>query len=239
MPERTIILHYHLFKNAGTSFDRILKENFPGRWVTREFSTKDSLNTEQVEDWIRSETRAVAFSSHTMLGPLPKVDGVRILSVLFLRDPVARIVSAYNFERHQQADTFGAQLARQHDFEGYVRSRLATKGDRQCRNFQVSRLAAFVPGPEAELERASAALDLLTFVGRVEDFSNSVAGLSERIAPHFNNFVARSIHVNISERSAVPLDPGVVALLEQNNGDDRMLLQRFDAHRARRTSPLG
>ena len=39
---RTIILHYHLFKNAGTSIDAILKDNFDEKWVTREFESSNS-----------------------------------------------------------------------------------------------------------------------------------------------------------------------------------------------------
>ena len=47
---RTVILHYHLFKNAGTSVDRLLQRNFPDAWATREFSGRN--NTAQVIEWI-------------------------------------------------------------------------------------------------------------------------------------------------------------------------------------------
>ncbi len=62
MGERTIILHYHLFKNAGTSVDAILQRNFPGRWVTREFPIAGENNTALVEDWIRETPDAIAYS---------------------------------------------------------------------------------------------------------------------------------------------------------------------------------
>jgi len=32
-----------------------------------------------------------------MLGPLPVVDDMQIISLIFLRDPIARIISAYTF----------------------------------------------------------------------------------------------------------------------------------------------
>jgi hypothetical protein len=153
--DRTIILHYHLFKNAGTSLDRILKQNFGDKWVTREFPQNGGNNTEMVADWIRDTPEAIAYSSHTMIGPIPEVAGVRVVSVMLLRDPIERIKSAYRFERKQQADTWGAQLAKEHDFEGYVRARLARPGDRQCRNFQTARLASLCPG-DARALRAPA-----------------------------------------------------------------------------------
>ena len=95
--QRTVILHYHLFKNAGTSVDRLLKDNVADRWVTGEFPANGGNNSGLVADWIRPTPDAVAFSSHTMLGPLPFVDDVQIISLIFLRDPIARIISAYTF----------------------------------------------------------------------------------------------------------------------------------------------
>jgi hypothetical protein len=32
--QRKVVIHYHLFKNAGTSVDRMLKEIYGERWVT-------------------------------------------------------------------------------------------------------------------------------------------------------------------------------------------------------------
>ena len=232
MADRTVILHYHLFKNAGTSLDRILKKNFPGRWVTREFPRKGGRNTHLVEDWIRSEPDAIAFSSHTMMGPLPAIDGVRIISLLFLRDPVERVVSAYRFERKQDADTLGTRLAREHDLAGYVRSRLALEGDRQCRNFQTYQLAAFVPGFEPEIDRACRALGLLTFIGIVEDFSGSIARLEALLRTDFPDFSGEVVLANASDKSDPPPDAETLALLEESNRLDRRLIHHFLAAQA-------
>ena len=109
---RTVILHYHLFKNAGTSVDQILRRNFGDRWVTREFSTAGADNSAEVADWIRANPHAVAFSTHTALGPPPLIEGVNLITVMLLRDPVARIRSVYRFERKQDADTWGTELAK-------------------------------------------------------------------------------------------------------------------------------
>lgn len=227
LAKRTIILHYHLFKNAGTSLDLILKRNFPERWVTREFPRNRGDNSSMVADWIRSDPDAVAFSSHSMSGPLPVVEGVDIVSVIFLRDPVARIASAYRFERKQDATTVGANLAKQHDLEGYVRSRLAIPGDRQCRNFQTQRLATFVPGPEPELVRAKKALSLLSLVGSVERFDDALLRLDEILKVRFPNFDATTAHTNVSEKTSEQLDSSLKFLLEENNKEDRQLLQQF------------
>lgn len=230
MGDRTIILHYHLFKNAGTSVDAILKRNFPGRWVTREFPVKGDNNTAQVEDWIRETPDAIAYSSHTMMGPLPQVEGVRIISFMLLRDPIERIKSAYRFERTQTADTWGAQLAKTHDFEGYVRARLARKGDRQCRNFQTYRLASMMPGAGPELDRAKQALAALTVVGRVEAFDEAKRCLTAEIAGAYPSFAFSAVKANTSAgKEPVEFSEELRATLREENSDDHNLVGSFGA----------
>ena len=116
---RNIILHYHLFKNAGSSIDAILKNNFKDKWVTREFEGMVD-NSKEVTQWIQNHPDSIAFSSHTMNGPIPKIDDVNIISIAMIRNPIDRIISAYNFERQQKATTWGAQLAKNATFEEYV-----------------------------------------------------------------------------------------------------------------------
>ncbi|BDW84197.1 hypothetical protein [Roseicyclus marinus] len=224
MAERTIILHYHLFKNAGTSVDAILKRNFPDRWVTREFPAMGGNNTPLVEAWIRETPEAIAYSSHTMMGPIPHIDGVRVISFLLLRDPIERIKSAYRFERTQNADTWGARLAKEHDFEGYVRARLARPGDRQCRNFQTHRLASLMPGAEPELDRAKRALAALSVVGRVEAFDEAM----ERLAAAYPGFTHQAVKANTSAgKDEVEMTASLRKNLQLINADDLNVLHSF------------
>lgn len=231
MARRTVILHYHLFKNAGTSLDAILQRNFPDRWVTQEFAQDD--NAAAVADWIAANPDAVAFSSHTAQGPLPRLPDTRIVSVLFLRDPIARIRSAYLFESTQRDDTtdpLDMELASQRDFEGYVRARLAIPGDRQCRDFHVARLSRFVPGTEPELARAVAALSCLTVVGRVERFAASVARLALAVQDDYPDFDPRPAHENRTEtRTEATIGPALADLLHRNNALDRALIAAAEA----------
>ncbi len=230
---RTIILHYHLFKNAGTSLDLILQRNFGTRWVTAEFAGEGAANTAQVADWITANPEAVAFSSHTAQGPIPQIDGVRIISVLFLRDPIARIRSAYAFEREQKVETWGAVLAASTDFAGYVSARLARPGDRQCRNFQTYRLAMLVPAlpdmrPEPELARAFRGLATLSCVGLVDEFDRSVARLARMVQADFSAFHWAPVRANSSApkpNAVADQSPAaVIQALQVANRDDQALL---------------
>jgi len=168
---RTAILHYHLFKNARTSVDQILKRHFQHRWVTAEFPAKGRDNGDLVADWILANPAAAAFSTHTAWGPTPRIKGVRIITLLLLRNPIDRIRSAYRFERQQKADTWGA--------------RLANREDRQCRNFQTHRLAEMRPGDGPELARAIEAVKLLPVVGLVEDFDGFLGRMTAVLRQDF------------------------------------------------------
>lgn len=228
---RTIILHYHLFKNAGTSLDRVLQLNFDEAWIDHEFPLQQGDNSDLVAEWIADTPQGIAYSSHTAMGPVPNIPGVRVLPVMFLRDPVARSRSAYAFERKQKSDSWGAQLAKRTDFAGYVRARMDQPNDRQVQNFQTWRLAHMRPGAGSELQRAKAALDDLALVGLVEDFSGSMRRLAALLRPDFPDFYWVALRAN---RGTPPShseeNAAVDALLKRENADDLALL---DAARAR------
>lgn len=223
---RTVILHYHLFKNAGTSLDRVLQLNFGDGWLDHEFPLQKGDNSDLVAEWIADTPQGLAYSSHTAMGPVPKVPGVRILPVMFLRDPVARCRSAYAFERKQQSDSWGAKLAKRTDFAGYVRARIDRSNDRQVQNFQTWRLAHMRPGPGPELARAKAALDDLALIGLVEDFSGSMRRLAALVRTDFPDFYWLALRAN--KGTFPPLseeDTEVDALLKRENADDLAVLE--------------
>lgn len=232
---RTVILHYHLFKNAGTSVDQILKQNFGDTWVTAEFPQQGGDNSDLVTEWIKTTPEAVAFSTHTAFGPVPQIDGVKIITVMMLRDPIKRIRSAYRFERTQEAQTWGSELAKTHDLEGYVRARLGRPGDRQCRNFQCQRLASMLPGPELELDRAMQAMSQLSVAGLVDDFDVALQDLADALAGDFPDFEWSSVQANRTNPAPESARDRVVnALLEQSNGDDLALIEAARSQRVRR-----
>lgn len=227
--KRTVILHYHLFKNAGTSLDQILKRNFGDTWVTQEFPMNSENNTALISDWIQDTPQAQVFSTHTAVGPLPEIEGVRVVSVMLLRDPIERIRSAYRFERRQEADTWGAKLAKEVDFGGYVRARLARPNDRQCRNFQTHRLSTMVPGEGPELGRALEAAKKITVLGSVSNFNNALNDLAIKISDICPDFTWEAIRANVSKETpdSAIANPDLDTLLQEMNLDDMALMERI------------
>ena len=97
---RTVIIHYHIYKNAGTSFDHVLGHNFGDRHELFDgpfpFFTIDQ---EQLDRIIMRRPQAVAFSSHQIMLPPPSSLDYRALAAIFVRNPFLRIASIYRFKR--------------------------------------------------------------------------------------------------------------------------------------------
>lgn len=222
-PERVVLFHYHLFKNAGTSVDQVLQLNFGERWLAREFEPRGNpaLHRQDVADWLVSQPQAVAFSSHTAELPPPRLPGVRLLPIVLLRHPLDRIASAYAFERRQGGNGFGAVLARHTTLAGYIDVRLAMGHDRQCRDFHVGRLSRMFPASEgSELERAQRALTALPFVGIVERFDASMQRLADLVREHYPDFRSADVAANSSRDPRVGLDDRL-ALMRDSLGAER------------------
>ena len=196
--------------------------------MTREFNEGQD-NSDAVARWIAATPEAVAFSTHTARGPVPAVEGTRIVTVMLLRDPLERIRSAYRFERTQQADTWGANLAKEFPFAGYVRARLAHPQDRQCRNFQTWRLASMVPGEAPRLERAKQGARQLDVLGLVERFDATLDRLAATLAGPFPDFARDTVRANTTKQTgevdrSMAESPQLTQRLRTANADDLALL---------------
>ena len=212
---RKIILHYHLFKNAGTSVDHSLKANFRGHWHAQEGKASGWPSAE-VTDYLLAHTNIKVLSSHTALLPVPVIEGTNIYPVIFIRHPIDRVRSIYDFERKQTDVTEGSKMAKITDLCGFVEWRLQRKGDRSLRNFQTHRFAAAVTPQAApklsEEERALLAIDALPFVGIVEQYDHSLARLQEWLLPIFDGIELRPTKANVTQRSDQSLDDRLAAL---------------------------
>jgi hypothetical protein len=221
---RKVILHYHLFKNAGTSLDAALKENFneeKGEWVTKEFPGQPNKNREALKQWIIDNPHTKCISSHTAILPPPEIDGVMIMPVIFFRHPIDRIASAYSFEKKQGVEGFGSTLARNTTLAGYIETRLSIPADRQCRDFHVHRLASMFDekwGDEAT--RAKMAIEQLPFVGLVEKYSESLLTLETLLKKEgFEGITLKPLEKNVSRGLQKSLGEKLADIKEQLGED--------------------
>jgi len=191
--KRTVIVHYHLFKNAGSSVDKILRENFPNSWAEIEGVGNTKLEPPALLDFIRKAPHLNAVSSHTAIVQVPQIEDINILPIIFMRHPIDRIRSAYQFERNQDVETPGAIQAKKGDFTDYMNWRLSTPTPWQVKNFHAQRLKdfnGFTPAhnPSAVRDAAFAALEHFPMIGQVEKFNASMSVYRDIIGLHFPDF---------------------------------------------------
>jgi hypothetical protein len=225
---RTIVLHYHFFKNAGTSLDKILKANFVNKWITQEFSGNPVNNRLEVKKWIESNPEMICFSSHTAQLPPPQIEGVTIIPVLFIRHPIDRIASAYHFERQQNSAGFGSVLANHTNLAGYIKTRLSIKTDFQCRNYHTHRLAeVFYDTTEDKLKKAKNAIESLPFIGLVDNFELSLKKLEVLLIDNnFVNIKFNAVQENVTQSESSTLIDRLSAIeKELGSKDFKVLLE--------------
>jgi hypothetical protein len=103
MERRFILLHYHIFKNAGTTFDWILRRNFGDSFAEiHEAGEKGTLLSEDIINYVVAHPRIAALSSHHFRLPRPRDFRFQFIDICFLRDPLDRFWSMYHHYQQWQ-----------------------------------------------------------------------------------------------------------------------------------------
>lgn len=217
---RPVVLHFHLFKNAGTSVDVILKRNFGDAWGEVEGPNNKKLDSEPLVEFIRSHPNLKAISSHTAVVTLPKADDLNIIPMCFVRHPIDRIRSVYDFERVQEAKTPGAIQAKKGSFKEYVDWRLANPPSWQVKNFHAVRFKDFYeftrPMQQELVEkRALRAVRNMPWLGLVEKFEQSMEAYALAIREHFPEFKIYQANANRTTNSQLSLQDNIEAFKDR------------------------
>jgi hypothetical protein len=190
MPRKPVIIHYHIFKNAGTSVDAALQASFGSAWTSFEGSHAADIQTaDALRRYLLANPQAEAVSTHLGRPPLPWPE---CLPIVFLRHPVLRARSVYEFTRRDPSQPC-YEVAQAEGFAGYIEWALAGNGNGiVIRNYQVVHLsAASFRAPHIYQAHATAddlrdCLDLLAgwgIAGTVENFARSAQAYQTAYAP--------------------------------------------------------
>ncbi len=135
--KRKVIVHNHVFKNAGTSDDHMLKDSLGERWV--EWDTPNpggKISPAELETFILDHPDIVAVSSDQAMPPLPD-QHLDIYPIVFLRHPVDRAYSAYLFEWNKQQST-DAPIDSFEECGTEKCSNSRQKGDQSCQTLHLA-----------------------------------------------------------------------------------------------------
>ena len=231
---RRAVFHFHLFKNAGSSVDKILRDSFQGGWAEQEFRfTKKSWPYGEIKDWIEATPNLKAYSSHTARLPLPDLKDTEIFPIFFFRHPLIRLHSGFKYELAQDSDTPGARKAKETDFKGYLEWRLTRPHDASARNFQSNRLSHMYRPERGKLtesddlqDLAMRALDTLPFIGFVEQFDQSMKTLARALARKDLELKLSDARENVNSDITLSAEERVNAI-HDHIGDE--LFERYNA----------
>lgn len=187
---RKIIVHFHIFKNAGSTVDYILRRNFHDRLFGLESPVQtSSLPVEKGLEFIRNHPQLQALTSHQLAYPLPAVANLAIYPIFFLRHPIDRIGSIYRYERLTKNPSAYADKAKELSFREYLLW-LLPSGAGVMNNYQMRRLSRSLPGEKAiigpaRFELALQRLSESRYFGLVDRFDDSIRSLREYLQDDF------------------------------------------------------
>jgi hypothetical protein len=189
---RTVILHGHIFKNAGTSFDWSLERNFGTGFLDhRDDKSIRQRRGQHLKELLKADAELTAISSHHMCLPPTNPEGIHFERAYLIRHPIERIASVYAFEREQAADTPGARAAKVMDFTDYVSWRMESKVARTIRDYQSFYLAGLPvderrkPLSDASFASALENLSTTACLGLVDRYDESMVVFEAALRRYF------------------------------------------------------
>jgi hypothetical protein len=243
-PVRFVLLHYHFFKNAGSTIEEILANSFFENYARLDTEDFDgALGQQELISYLNRYPRMKAVSSHQFRYPVPRERGFIFFDLCFLRDPIDRIRSMYDYFRQKPVPGEPAsELAREQSIGGFIAGLVKDHAYRVS-NVQVNMLANGIvndPPVEADLIRATEVMLKTSFLGVVDCFQESLIAGQHFLRQVFPNLALAQQAANVSgattEKFRQACDVDVFAELVRLNALDSELVNRARAEVRRRFS---
>ena len=206
--KRHIIIHYHLFKNAGSTVDFVLARHFKEKWLTYDIPNRTigSLRPSELAEFVASKPHIQAISTHLAKLSPPNTNDCCYHPLVFLRHPLDRIGSVYTYLRrlpdHDRRQP--VLMAKSHDLADFVRWRLDQRFGANIRNFQTSMLCndhinlTYKRATAEDLKAAKDTISDLAYFGLVEHFDASIEEMRGYLQPYFGEI---DTHYQIQNKS--------------------------------------
>lgn len=233
-----VIVHYHIFKNAGTSVDWALENCFGKLWDTFEGQhAHDVMQSEKLLEFLEQNPKVRAVSSH-LLRPSVKIDNV--LPIVFLRHPVIRAKSVYLFSRidvNQPDNKITANMT----FPEYIKWVVSGgRGGVVVINYQTIHLSQASFRSSSILDAIATSEDLRCArslllgwpaFGIVEYFEKSMALFENAYSKFVPEFRLLTTHANATQKSPLTVDDQLIQIQDEiGNGlyEEFCAINEFD-----------
>ncbi len=245
-PPRFVLVHYHIFKNGGTTLESVLRREFGPAFATVHGPADGSLlDAACLTRYLRRHPKIGAVSSHHLRYPKPEVRGWVFFDCCFIRHPLDRLLSLYNHFRRTDSVDPVCMRARRQPLREFMKQ-MIDEFPHLVSDVQVTQLAsggAFTrPANQADLDRAARILSDMAVPGAVDLFDESLVSAEYFLRPAFPALRLHHRPENVTRPAAPPpSDENLAGLWGDDVHADLLRLNRFDLelHRRARGEVLG
>jgi hypothetical protein len=231
-----LILHHHIFKNAGSTLDSSLATQFGAAFAHLEIEGKAIRKTELI-DFIDRNIQIKAISSHNFYGdefePALRLRGYCAFNLGLVRRPFQRLLSIYKYFRRIPISSDIIRAAVELDFTDFVQL-LIERYPHMVDNPQVNTLANYgfyrCAVSKDDLEVAWARYKQFSLCAPVERYDDAMVVLEYFNSPvyHPGGLNMAYIRQNVSEPLSSTND--VDQLISDENRDWLVKSHRFDEY---------
>lgn len=185
---RQVICLNHLFKNAGSTISWILRQNFHRHFFDfRRLKAEGVTGMADVASLLERFDKLQAMEVHHFAMGAMRCDGYRIHNIIFLRDPIVRLRSTYDFYR-QRPPASGdlIDIAQACELKEFLSHLLAMETPVHLESQQTRRLRA-MNRPPTDDDRAAVTemMTSITVPGLVERFDDCMVLAETALSSHF------------------------------------------------------
>lgn len=234
--QRVVVIHNHLFKNAGSTIDWALKKNFGSSFVDHRQDDLMRQGASYLGPYLEAKTKFSALSTHHLVLPLPMLENIHLLLMTMFRHPIERVTSVYSFERKQSCNsTPGVMHARKLSIGDYVRWRLKPEVGATIRNFHSRRM---FPNRKINSERfgfsdisfMEDSVRKMDMIGIVDRFDESMVLFENSLKNYFPDIDLSYIPQNIGQKQGESKEKRLTWLQAEVGRETYSLLLRENKH---------
>ena len=186
---RFVILHYHFLKNAGMTVEDFLHRSFGAGFLSIDSPDRDGhISTPALLSLLENNPLLKAVSSHQIRHPVPQAPGFLFFDLCFLRDPIDRVRSTYDyFRKKPAAGDPVSEFANHLPLSRFI-ARVIEETPLHLNDAQVNLLANGIANDaptQQDFERAVATMLQTSFLGVVDRFEESMAAGQHFLRPVF------------------------------------------------------
>jgi hypothetical protein len=211
-----VIVHYHIFKNGGSTIDYALEREFGVDFQTLHGPNPTSVMTRSdLLHFLDDHPRLRAVSSHHLRYPTLRGGNSAVIDACMLRHPLDRLLSVYSYlrTRHLVPDDPLCRAARQLEIQPFFAFCLE-RYPSWVRNVQVAWLNSSGDS-ENNLDGALAELKEINLLGTLDQFDESLSTWEYTLAPIFPGISLHYLAQNLTRSPAATLESRLETLRHQ------------------------